>query len=253
MSLIKNFQKYGNNLTPLEIDCFNQILAETNIEPSLTIASLAQNLNVSTTTIFRMVKKLNYKTFMDFRYDLLYQRRDQFNKEHEYQNVCDTLEKEIKDTIEMLRNTDISDIVAQIVNAKNVLICSSGMNKYIAKILAVKLSLYGIHTIYPDDHWFLYLEANNLTKDDVVIVLSRSGTTENIIDVMKNAKLNGCKILLITEIKNSPMTQLSDYIMNVSVVNDEGYDIDSRLHMHLAIEYLLREIINQYLYEKKYL
>ena len=54
------------------------------------------------------------------------------------------------------------------------------MNKYVAKILAVKLSLYGIRTIYPDDHWFLYLEANNLTQDDFVIVLSRGGATEQL-------------------------------------------------------------------------
>lgn len=70
MSLIKNFQKYGNNLTELEIECFNKLLTFRDLEPSLTISSLAETLNVSTTTIFRMVKKLDYKTFMDFRYDL---------------------------------------------------------------------------------------------------------------------------------------------------------------------------------------
>ena len=113
---------------------------------------------------------------------------------------------------------------------------------FIPNLLAVKLSLYGIRTIYPDDSWFLYLEANNLTKDDFVIVLSRSGATESILDAMKNAKLSGCKILLITEKKAAPMTRLSDYVINVSVSEDEGYDIDSRLHIHLAIEYLLREI-----------
>ena len=253
MSLIKNFQKYGNNLTELEIECFNKLLTFRDLEPSLTISSLAETLNVSTTTIFRMVKKLDYKTFMDFRYDLLYHRRDEYEYQSPVESTCDSLEKEIKDTIEMLRNLDIDDVIKDIVKAKSVLICSSGMNKYVAKILAVKLSLYGIRTIYPDDHWFLYLEAKNLTQDDFVIVLSRGGATEAIIDVMKNAKLSGCKILLVTETRNSPMTKLSNYVMNVSVTKDEGYDIDSRLHIHLAIEYLLRELMNQYLYNKKYL
>ena len=233
MSLIKNFQKHGNHLTELEIECFNKLLAFHDLEPSLTISSLADTLNVSTTTIFRMVKKLNYKTFMDFRYDLLYHRRDEYEYQAPTESTCDSLEKEIKDTMEMLRNVDINDAVKDIVQAKSVLICSSGMNKYVAKILAVKLSLYGIRTIYPDDHWFLYLEANNLTAEDFVIVLSRGGTTEPILDVMKNAKLSGCKILLVTETRNSPMTQLSDYVMNVSVSKDEGYDIDSRLHIHV--------------------
>ena len=156
MSLIKNFQKHGNHLTELEIECFNKLLAFHDLEPSLTISSLADTLNVSTTTIFRMVKKLNYKTFMDFRYDLLYHRRDEYEYQAPTESTCDSLEKEIKDTMEMLRNVDINDAVKDIVQAKSVLICSSGMNKYVAKILAVKLSLYGIRTIYPDDHWFLY-------------------------------------------------------------------------------------------------
>lgn len=153
----------------------------------------------------------------------------------------------------MLRHLDIGKAIESIVQAKNVLVCSSGMNKYVAKILAVKLSLFGIRTIYPDDNWFLYLEANHLTSEDFVIVISRGGETKDIIDVMKTAKMNGCQILLISEKINSTMSKLSDYTVNVSVSKDEGYDIDSRLHMHLAIEYLLRELVNQHLYSKKYL
>lgn len=253
MSLIKSFQKHGNSLTELEIECFNQLLTFKDLEPSLTISSLAESLNVSTTTIFRMVKKLEYKTFMDFRYDLLFHRRDEFENRPHVGNIWDSLEKDIHNTIEMLRELDISDVVRHIAKAKSILICASGMNKYVAKILAVKLSLYGIRTIYPDDPWFLYLEANNLTEDDFVIVLSKNGTTETINDVIKNAKLSGCKILLISEARHSSMTKLADYVMNISVSKDEGYDIDSRLHLHIAIEYVLRELTNQYLSNKKYL
>lgn len=253
MSLIKNFQEYGNHLTELEVECFHKLLSFQDLQPKLTISSLSEALNVSTTTIFRMVKKLNYKTFMDFRYDLLYHRRDEYEYTSKCDNVCDTIEKEIKDTMSMLRHLDIGKAIESIVQAKNVLVCSSGMNKYVAKILAVKLSLFGIRTIYPDDNWFLYLEANHLTSEDFVIVISRGGETKDIIDVMKTAKMNGCQILLISEKINSTMSKLSDYTVNVSVSKDEGYDIDSRLHMHLAIEYLLRELVNQHLYSKKYL
>lgn len=66
MSLIKNFQEYGNHLTELEVECFHKLLSFQDLQPNLTISSLSEALNVSTTTIFRMVKKLNYKTFMDF-------------------------------------------------------------------------------------------------------------------------------------------------------------------------------------------
>lgn len=250
MSLVKNFQLFGNSLTELERDCFQQLLAFQDLNPRLTISSLAETLNVSTTTIFRMVKKLNYKTFMEFRYDLLYQRHENYHYHAQEESVCDLMEQEIRNTFEMLRHVNCDEAVKKIIQAKNVLICASGMNNYVAKILAVKLSLYGIRTIYPDDQWFLYLEANNLTKDDFVIVLSRAGTTERIVDVMKNVKVCGCQILLITETKTSPMSQLADYVINVTLCEDEGHNLDSRLHIHLAIEFLLRQIMNQILKQR---
>lgn len=38
---------------------------------------------------------------------------------------------------------------------------------------------YMIRTV-SDDHWFLCIEANNLTQDDFVIVLSRGGATRQL-------------------------------------------------------------------------
>ncbi|MCI1856519.1 MAG: HTH domain-containing protein, partial [Sporolactobacillus sp.] len=153
MSLIKNFQIYGDSLTELETECFNKLLGFNDLAPSLTISSLAQALNVSTTTVFRMVKKLNYKTFMAFRDDLLYHRHDEYSVDEKKVGTLNLMEREIQDTLDMLHNVDISKAIKQIRGARSVMICSSGMNKYVAKILAVKLSLYRIRTIYPDDQW----------------------------------------------------------------------------------------------------
>ena len=45
MSLIKNFQKYGNNLTELEIECFNKLLTFSGIlEPSFDDFFFSRNI-----------------------------------------------------------------------------------------------------------------------------------------------------------------------------------------------------------------
>ena len=93
------------------MECFHKLLSFQDLQPNLTISSLSEALNVSTTTIFRMVKKLNYKTFMDFRYDLLYHRRDEYEYTSRCDNVCDTIEKEIKDTMSMLRHLDMEKLL----------------------------------------------------------------------------------------------------------------------------------------------
>ena len=244
MTLLANFQKNSDSLSKLEIDCFNKLLDCDNLDPNFTIASIAEYLMVSTTTIFRMVKKLGYGTFMEFRYDLLYRRRKTVeNSITVNSNTIDQIEKQITDTMDMLKSIDVKVLVKAISNANSVLICSTGMNNYIAKILAIKLSLMGIRTNYPEDQWFMFLEANNLKKDDLVIVFSREGTTPQLLDVVKNAKMTGNKVMLITETKYSKMQELSDYVVNVSFGDNEGYDIDSRLSMHIAIEYIMKELV----------
>lgn len=244
MSLLSNFQKNSDSLSKLEVECFHKLIETENLDPHCTIASLADFLLVSTTTIFRMAKKLGYRTFMEFRYDLLYQRREtMFNQNQDIQeNSMQSLEKQLTNTIDLLKHTDMNAIVKEISQAASVLICSTGMNNYIAKILAVKLSLMGIRTNYPEDQWFMYLEANNLKKEDIVIVFSRDGDTQTLLDVIKNAKICGNKVILITERKYSKMQELSDYVIYVSNGTNEGYDIDSRLSMHIAIEYIMNEL-----------
>lgn len=244
MTLLANFQKNSNSLSKLEIDCFNKLLVCDNLDPNFTIASIAVYLMVSTTTIFRMVKKLGYGTFMEFRYDLLYRRRKTVeNSITVDSNTIDQIEKQITDTLDILKSIDVKVLVKAITNANSVLIYSSGMNNYIAKILAIKLSLMGIRTNYPEDQWFMFLEANNLKKDDLVIVFSREGNTPQLLDVVKNVKMTGNKVMLITETKYSKMQKLSDYVVNVSFGDNEGYDIDSRLSMHIAIEFIMKELV----------
>ncbi|MEG0276741.1 MAG: MurR/RpiR family transcriptional regulator [Coprobacillus sp.] len=244
MSLLSSFQKNSDSLSKLEVECFHKLIETETLDPNCTIASLADFLLVSTTTIFRMAKKLGYRTFMEFRYDLLYQRRETMFSQMSDDCVdsMQVIEKQISNTIDLLKSTDMKSIVEKISKASSVLICSTGMNNYIAKILAVKLSLMGIRTNYPEDQWFMYLEANNLKREDLVIVFSRDGTTDSLLDVIKNAKMSGNQVILITERKYSKMQELADYAIYVSTGVNEGYDIDTRLSMHIAIEYIMNEL-----------
>lgn len=243
MSLLQNYHQYGKSLSEVEDYCFNHILQINEFQKGLTIQWLANELNVSTTTIYRMCKKLGYDSFKDFRFDILFHKRDNFETVKAEDNPLHHIQKQTEETFQRMAQLDIKKMTQDIKTAETVLICSTGMNNHIAKILSTKLSLMGIHNIYPEDQWFMFLTSAHLKVGDMVIVLSRGGETPELIRVVKSAKVNKAKVLLIGEVGSSTLGKLSDYKMIVACVENEGYDIDTRLQMHLAVHYLTKELL----------
>lgn len=244
MSLLQHYSAHDAHLSEVESYCFKRILQLTMADKNVTIQYLADELNVSTTTIFRMCKKLGYASFKEFRYDFLYYKREDFSEQKDtIRTTLDHMHQQCEETFHLLEKTEITAAAQAILQAKKVLICSTGMNNYIAKILSIKLSLIGISNMYPDDQWFMYLESNHLHENDFVIVLSRAGETEELIKVVKSAQVNGAKNMLIGEAGRSTLADLADFRLSTSKVENEGYDIDTRLQMHLAVHYLTKELM----------
>lgn len=245
MSLLKNYQENEGYLTKTEKLCFETLLKNIDADTHVTIQGIADATSVSTTTIFRMIKNLGYASFNEFKYDLLYSKRDKLsNGEMQDDTLC-VIEEKLKETIGLLREENIDKIVDKIISAKKVMVCGSGMNNYIGGILEVKLTLCNIDAKYREDSWLMYLESSNLTKDDVVIILSKTGETKVLIDIVKNIKINGVSIIYIGEVGHSKIGELADYKLSVAKVEEEGIDMDSRLQLHLAINYLTKKITDK--------
>lgn len=78
MALLDQFMKNVDVLSEIENQCFQEILKMNLYKKTITIQYLADMLNVSTTTIYRMVKKLGYPSFKEFSYDLVYHKENHF-------------------------------------------------------------------------------------------------------------------------------------------------------------------------------
>ena len=80
----------------------------------------------------------------------------------------------------------------------------------VAKDLSFQLMRLGIAANFVEDTLMCSVSASMLTKDDLVIAVTSSGRTKEIIDAAKIAKENGAAVLSVTGNKFSPMAQLSD-------------------------------------------
>ncbi|MBM6837297.1 SIS domain-containing protein, partial [Clostridium saudiense] len=78
-----------------------------------------------------------------------------------------------------------------------------------------------------------------------VIILSKTGETKSLIDIVKNIKLNGVSVIYIGEVGHSTIGDLADYKLAVAKVEEEGIDMDSRLQEHFAINLLTKKITDK--------
>lgn len=244
MALLDQFMKNVDVLSEIENQCFQEILKMNLDKKTITIQYLADMLNVSTTTIYRMVKKLGYPSFKEFSYDLVYHKRKSFLQYHQVDDIEEQMKEQFLETLNYLKNMDLNPLLQCIDQSNSLLIASSGLNNNIAKILATKLSLMGKKVSFPEDPWIAFLEASQLSSNDLLIAFSRDGHTQQVLNIIKNAKVSHGKVLLITQGQKSQMKNLADYVLMCASEEEEGYNLDTRLQMHICINYLMKKMLD---------
>ena len=95
----------------------------------------------------------------------------------------------------------------------------SGMGKtgIIGQKISATLSSLGTPSIWLHSAEATHGDLGKVTKDDVVIVLSNSGETEETKNLLPILKKIGARIIAITGNKNSTLAKYSDIVLDVSV------------------------------------
>lgn len=244
MSLLDKINKYASNLSDTEKYCLDKIISTEDMV-KYTIQQMADKLNVSTTTVFRMIKKLQYKSFNDFKNDLLLNKSLTLENSFipdEDDDIINNLSRQYLQTLKLIKTVDFDPIIESIKKSKNVLICAMGMTHYIARVLEIKTKLNGVNVRHFSDPWFMKLEVNSMDENDMLIILSKTGNTKELVEVANIAKLNKCKILLIGELGDSIIKEMSDYFIPVANTENIGLDLDTRLQIHVAANYLMKKL-----------
>lgn len=244
MAFLTHYKQYIDYLTQTEKICIETMINEKLVDERTSIVYLAQQLNVSASTIFRTIRKLGYDSFIEFKMEFIYYKYPLTNKNKITEDsLLKDLQSDFDDTIRLLKQVDYNQIIPNLMKAKTVLIASEGMNHYLARILETKLRMNRISAIHFSNSWFAEMEVLKMGQDDCLIILSKTGETQELIELAKTAKVNKVKIILISEFVDSTIKKYADDHIPVSKSVNEGVDIDTRLQLHIAIHYLMKKIV----------
>ncbi|MVX67169.1 SIS domain-containing protein [Clostridium chromiireducens] len=193
----------------------------------MTVSELSTKSNVSEATIVRFCKKCELKGFYDLKINIAKEmvRKNDTNVSNDLdsnnitqslQNILANKIEELKQTISMMNEENIKKILSAIRNARIIQFAAVGNTIPVAMDGTYKFNQLGIssvtNTIWETQLAFAY----TLTKEDVVIVISNSGSSTKLVTLLEIANERGATTISITNHENSPVANESKYHINTS-------------------------------------
>ncbi len=193
----------------------------------MTVSELATKSNVSEATIVRFCEKCDLKGFYDLKINIakemvnskdrkISNELDSNNIDQSLQNILANKIEELKQTISMMNEENIKKILDEIRKARIVQFAAVGNTIPVAMDGTYKFNQLGIsaitNTIWETQLAFSY----TLTKEDVVIVISNSGSSKKLVTLLDIANERQATTISITNHENSPVANKSNYHINTS-------------------------------------
>lgn len=237
------------SLNELELSVYEYIMKNSKKVMYMKIRELANEAHVSTTTVLRFCKKVKCEGFSEFKFKFkMYIEDDHNQKLNEDASV-------ILENLKRIANKDYDEKIDQLCklvnNNDNIIFLGAGLSGIVGKYGARYMSSIGKFAVYVDD--ILFPRECEYYKNALIIVLSVSGETSEIIQAINKFKKANCVIASITNSENSTIAKISDFNISYYISEERlGFvDITSHLPPIYILEAVGKRLYNNYIIKKK--
>ncbi|WP_099223905.1 MurR/RpiR family transcriptional regulator [Listeria costaricensis] len=241
MKLEELVNRYYDRLNENDLHIWTYIRANKEKCCSMSINDLAAACNVSRTTILRFAKKISFDGYSELKVHIKLDLEKGMKMEND---SVELIAEGYTRTIEEISKKDFLPICRLIHQAKRVFIFGSGDYQMAVARQLKRLFLHGGDCFYDFDAITLNKEFFNIVEaDDLVILISLDGESENVVSVARQLKLMNVAVISISKLKNSTLATLSKeniYIKNTSIHfdNKSSQSFESTASLYLVAELL---------------
>ena len=229
------------------------ILAHPEKTVSANVSELAELSGVSDATVIRMCKHLGYQGFYQMKINLardlgqhqLVGYRGEDNPDTAKailqgiaRNLLSTADKLDMNVVltcaKLLRESDMVHAVAV------------GNTSPVAIDLGFRLGRLGIRTSSAFVPEYFLSNISLGTKRDVIVAISHSGSSRQVIQALELGKDKGMKCIAITGVSRSPVSQIADYTMSIPIADPLYSEFGAISHVYAmaVIDALLYFVAN---------
>ncbi|MFI8018208.1 MurR/RpiR family transcriptional regulator [Serratia marcescens] len=230
MNTLDKIQSHLELLSKSERKVAEVILASPHTAIHSSIATLARMADVSEPTVNRFCRRLDTKGFPDFKLHLaqsLANGTPYVNRNVEEDDSVDSYTSKIFESVmasldTVKANLDIAAInraVDLLTQAKKISFFGLGASAAVAHDAMNKFFRFNIPVVYFDDIVMQRMSCMNSGEGDVVVLISHTGRTKNLVEMAHLARENDATVLAITS-RDTPLAQAATLPLLLDVPED---------------------------------
>ncbi len=190
----------------------------------LSISSLARECNVAEATVFRFCRSLGFEGYHEMRIALAQANatgamvnQRELDPEASTATLCEHASGLFMTAINGTQNAlspEAVDRAAKILHEAHQVFClGQGGSMLLANDLCARFAGISNKFRTAGDSHLQIMAAGLMTEADVVLFISYSGATRDMLETLRAAKTSGAKIILITHYEDSPGAKLADVVL----------------------------------------
>ncbi|SDB82215.1 transcriptional regulator, RpiR family [Pelagirhabdus alkalitolerans] len=210
-------EQFKHQLTKSEQKIFQYIQShpQSIIYDSLT--EFAEKSRVAEATALRFFRKLGYSGFQAFKLAYAHEQSADRDEKSEHERfsaqIKHSMATTIEESFELLDESTLSKVIDRIDDSDDVVVFGIGASGIAGLDMQNRLMRIGKNiTVVTDTHTQI-MRATSATKKTVLIAISLSGSTKEIIDHVQIAKDKGATIIALTNYAKSPLSSLADHVL----------------------------------------
>ena len=234
MSVLTKLKTLTSSFTANEKQIADYIIKNPVVIKEYSSQQLAQVIGVSQSSIVKFTQKLGYKGYPALKLALVEASNVSKPQQSLHGDISlkDNIEQlaeklllskvnVLKETLQINELSHIEQAVNCILSANRILISGIGASGLVAKDFCFKLQKIGLAAVSEASGHSQLAYSATFTKGDLVIGISESGNTAEVIAVAEKAHQQGAKVLAITGVNKTKLRKFSDVTLSTIAESSE--------------------------------
>ncbi|MEH7383079.1 MurR/RpiR family transcriptional regulator [Bacillus sp. JJ1533] len=244
----------GKNLTENDVQLVRYILENIDTVLQMGVRKIAKENFTSPATVIRLSKKLGYTGFVDMYYQLLPLVQNKVITKTG--TTEDFLEINQRDYLAHNSIKEIQTFIQKVLNLQQryIFIYATGFSAIAAEYLYKKLLVLGRKTILASGTDSIGVFENNLEDIGALVVISKSGETQMVVDKLLAAKEHHIFTVSFTKETHNRIADISD--LNFKIIDQNKLDDRNMLpnsffpRLTLLFEFIVKQYLETFIAKK---
>lgn len=231
--MLEQIRTRMHDLRPSEQRVAAVVLADPDAAVGLSIANLAGRAEVSEPTVIRFCRALDCAGFQDFKLALardlggrLRYASQALEGADGTDRLIDKIGRAAQSSLDrLIRELDpaaLEQATAALIEARHIEFCGLGGAGIVAADAQLKFARLGLSAVAYADAYIHQVTASLLGPRDVLVAISNSGRSRDLIGTVELARAAGARVIALCP-RRSPLAERSDQVLIISDVDDDPF------------------------------